>query len=164
MLGHLKFKMAVIYRKGARWPNTWKMCYLSTFLNPIFRSFTWFSFIKILFNFERILVLRPSRNVMRTRHEMLWEGTSETRRTVRSLEGQELNNRICSHKSRFGDNNTDFHVASTPKSAMSLGIRETLAALVVRRAKEGWPCHVRRHLLHIRRSRQVPSQSYRWFI
>jgi hypothetical protein len=30
---------------------------------------------------------------------------------------------------RFDDNNTDFHVACTPKPDMSLGIRETLAAL-----------------------------------
>ena len=37
---------------------------------------------------------------------------------------------------RFGDNNTDFHVACTPKSAMSLGIRETLAALVMRRVQK----------------------------
>jgi len=73
--------------------------------------------------------------------------------------GQELNNRICSHKPRFGDNNTDVHVACTTKSDMSLGIRETLAALVVRRAKQGWPCHIRRHLLRIRRSRQAGAES-----
>jgi hypothetical protein len=57
---------------------------------------------------------------------------------------------ILSLRARFGDNNTDFHVACTPKSSMSLGIRETLAALVVRQAKQGWPCHIRRHLLRIR--------------
>ena len=37
---------------------------------------------------------------------------------------------------RFGDNNTDFHVASTPKPAMCFDIRETLASLVVRRVRK----------------------------
>jgi hypothetical protein len=37
---------------------------------------------------------------------------------------------------RFGDNNTDFHVAYTPNPGISLVIRETLATLVVWRVQK----------------------------
>ena len=57
------------------------------------------------------------------------EGEKDRRR-------QELNNRMCSHNLDFGDNNTDFNVACTTKAAMSLGIRDTMIPLVVRRVQK----------------------------
>ena len=55
------------------------------------------------------------------------------RRTWRTVRRPGVKQQNVFSQPRFGDNNTDFHVACTPKPAMSLGIRETLAALVVRR-------------------------------
>ncbi len=103
--------------RGASWPNTWKMCSLSTFWKSIFRSFTCFSLL-ILYERKKknsnIHFLPPS-----DRNVCVKEGR-RGRRTWRTSSRVGFKQQNVFSQPRLGDNNTDFHVACTPKPAMSL--------------------------------------------
>ncbi len=100
-------------------PNTWKMCSLYIFWKSIFRSFTCFSLL--------ICTRRGKKNsTCHFFNAYPWpkcfcvkEGR-RGRRTWRTARRPGVQQQNMFSQPRFGDNNTVFHVACTPKPAMSL--------------------------------------------
>jgi hypothetical protein len=80
------------------------------FWKSIFRSFTWFSFINLHEKGET-RTLDPKCYVKEGRRG---------RRTWRTVRRTGVKQQNVFSQPRFVDNNTDFHVASTPKPTMSL--------------------------------------------